>query len=143
MTTIEDALTLAALAHRDQVDQTGHPYVYHLMRVVGYAPEEFRIAAMLHDVLEDTEETLDSLEAWDINWDDRKIIELVSRLNGETYEEFITTIVESGNRGAVEVKMADLRDHLHNPNPFPITPQKYLVAYERLNDELIRQRWAS
>ncbi len=142
MIQIEAAMRLASLVHRGQLDKTGHPYVYHLMRVVGYAPEEFRVAAMLHDVIEDTWESPESLRLEGVSQDDIDIIVLVSRLNTETYEEFITRIIDSENEGALRVKIADIKDHLNNPNPFPVTPKKYLVAYERLNDAGYR-RWVS
>lgn len=57
--TLDDAIALAEFAHRKQVDKSGQPYIAHPLRVmlkVAYqnAPNHVKIAAVLHDVTEDT-----------------------------------------------------------------------------------------
>ena len=142
--TIEDAMILAAMAHRGQVDQAGVPYVNHLMRVAAYTEPGYRVAALLHDILEDTDETDGTLEAWGVNFDDRATIRQVTRLNKQhvTYTTYIQGIIDRGSVGALRVKLADLRDHLENPNPI-VDPKKrysltsrYLDARRRLMNEL-------
>src|ERR1700742_4520783 len=64
MSTLERAIVIAAEAHAGQLDKAGAPYILHPLRVmlrVGTAAE--RIAAVLHDVAEDTPWTLDALAA--------------------------------------------------------------------------------
>jgi len=65
----ERALRLAAVAHRDQVRKgSGVPYIEHPLAVAmildraGFA-EDVVIAGLLHDVVEDTEVTLDRIRS--------------------------------------------------------------------------------
>lgn len=59
MPTIERAIELAAQAHSGQVDKAGQPYILHPLRVMlRVEGEQERIAAVLHDVVEDTAVTL-------------------------------------------------------------------------------------
>ena len=66
---IKDAYALAELAHRGQKRNTGEPYIIHPIAVATIAAEELEldantvIAAFLHDVVEDTEYTLDDIRA--------------------------------------------------------------------------------
>ena len=62
MPTFEDALALAALAHKGQYDLAGAPYICHPMRVaLAQTDERARIVAILHDVVEDTPITYEDL----------------------------------------------------------------------------------
>ena len=55
MATLEDAIEIAAQAHAGQVDKAGSPYILHPLRVM-FRVEGVRerIAAVLHDIVEDT-----------------------------------------------------------------------------------------
>jgi (p)ppGpp synthase/HD superfamily hydrolase len=62
MATLERAIALAATAHAGQVDKAGQPYILHPLRVMlRVVSEHERIAAVLHDVVEDTSVTLQVL----------------------------------------------------------------------------------
>jgi (p)ppGpp synthase/HD superfamily hydrolase len=62
MATLERAIALAATAHAGQVDKAGQPYILHPLRVMlRVASEHERMAAVLHDVVEDTSVTLQVL----------------------------------------------------------------------------------
>jgi (p)ppGpp synthase/HD superfamily hydrolase len=62
MPTIERAIAIAAAAHAGQLDKAGQPYIYHPLRVMlGVEGLHARMAAVLHDVVEDTEVSLDAL----------------------------------------------------------------------------------
>lgn len=62
MSTLERAIALAAEAHAGQFDKAGQPYILHPLRVMLRLSEENeRIAAVLHDVVEDTAVTLERL----------------------------------------------------------------------------------
>jgi len=85
----------------------------HLVRVAsrfsGYTAQG--IAGWLHDSVEDgyaTEEELRGLFPDEVV----DIVMIVSRRDGETYDDFITRILESGNSGAVDVKIIDLTVNL-------------------------------
>lgn len=64
MATLERAIAIAAAAHAGQVDKAGQPYILHPLRVMlAVHSEDERIAAVLHDVVEDTAVTLVDLRA--------------------------------------------------------------------------------
>ena len=62
MATLEQAISLAAKQHEGQVDKANAPYILHPLRVMLNVPTiEHKIVAVLHDILEDTETTIEDL----------------------------------------------------------------------------------
>jgi (p)ppGpp synthase/HD superfamily hydrolase len=60
--TVDDAIALASTAHAGQTDKAGRPYIEHPLRVMHRVEGEHeRMAAVLHDVLEDTPTTTEDL----------------------------------------------------------------------------------
>lgn len=117
MSTLERAIEIAASAHAGQRDKAGLAYILHPLRVMlAVSTPEARIAAVLHDVVEDTSWTLDRLEAEGF---DAPILEAVSLLTHEpgseppSEDEYLAYVARAGaNTIAREVKIADLRDNL-------------------------------
>lgn len=64
MSTLERAIEIATEAHRGQRDKAGNDYIGHPLRVMaaGKTPEE-KIVGVLHDVVEDSDWTLEELAA--------------------------------------------------------------------------------
>ncbi len=102
-------ISLIALWHAGQL-YAGRPYYLHPVEVAGLIPDasdtEFH-AALLHDVLEDTNISADDLSAHGYSDAIIDILHLVSKLPGETYFDFIRRVIASGNVSAVKVKFAD------------------------------------
>jgi (p)ppGpp synthase/HD superfamily hydrolase len=73
--------------------------------------EAAMMAAVLHDVVEDTEWTLDGLRAEGIPEEVLEAVECLTRRKDESYEEFIDRVRK--NRIAQEVKIADLEDNMN------------------------------
>jgi (p)ppGpp synthase/HD superfamily hydrolase len=108
---LEKAIIIATNAHKGQVDKAGKPYILHPLRVMfSRRNETERICAVLHDVIEDTEITLDYLKNEGFTVDVLSVLDAVTRRNDETYEEFINRIIK--NKMACYVKLADLRDNM-------------------------------
>lgn len=110
MSTIERAIEIAAAAHAGQVDKAGAPYILHPLRVMlRMTTGNERIAAVLHDVVEDSRWTLDLLRAEGFSEDIVRAIDSVTRREGETYEAFVARagLDPVGRR----VKLADLEDN--------------------------------
>jgi len=64
MSLLERAIEIAVTAHKDQVDKAGKPYILHPLRLMfKMQTENEMIAAALHDVVEDTDWTIQRLEA--------------------------------------------------------------------------------
>jgi (p)ppGpp synthase/HD superfamily hydrolase len=69
------------------------------------------MAAVLHDVVEDTEWTLERLRAEGVPEAVLEAVECLTRRKDESYEEFIARVRK--NRIAHEVKIADLEDNMN------------------------------
>jgi len=55
---LEQAISIASLAHEGQLDKGGEPYILHPLRVMMKLKDyDLRIIAVLHDVIEDTKVT--------------------------------------------------------------------------------------
>lgn len=66
-------------------------------------------AALLHDVVEDTEITFEELKFLEIPDDIISILRLLTHDDDIPYKEYVQKIKDSGNRIAKAVKLADLR----------------------------------
>ena len=102
------ALKLCFNAHKDQVDKSGLPYVFHPFHLAEQMRDEnTTVVALLHDVVEDTDYTLDDLR--DMGFGD-EIIEALSYMTHDPsvpYMEYVKKIKE--NEIARKVKLADLK----------------------------------
>ena len=111
MPTLEDAILLAAQAHRGQVEKAGQPYILHLLRVMlRVETAEEQIVAVLHDLVEDTSSTLDDLRALGYSEAIVQALDGLTRRSTETYEEFVSRAI--ANPLARRVKLADLEDNM-------------------------------
>ncbi len=85
MGTLERAIEIAAGAHAGQVDKAGEPYILHSLRVMlrVTSPEE-RMAAVLHDVVEDTCVSLQDLISEGFSSEVVSAIEALTKRSGES-----------------------------------------------------------
>lgn len=105
----ELALQIAQKAHAGQVDKAGKDYILHPMTVASYMDTDIeKTIAYLHDVLEDTDVTVDALRKIFPNEIVDTLITLTHRKD-ESYFEYIQRVSKS--KLAKKVKVADL---LHN-----------------------------
>lgn len=101
------ALGIAFDVHKEQFDKSGMPYVFHpFFLACQMTTEEEVIVALLHDVVEDGDITLEDLAACGFNFDIIKALSLLTRDDDMTYMEYIEQIKQSPL--AVKVKLADL-----------------------------------
>ena len=102
------AMRLCFDAHKDQVDKSGMPYVFHPFHVAEQMQtEETTIVALLHDVVEDTDYTIDDLRAMGFPEAVTDALALMTHTKGVPYMEYVAAI--KGNPIATAVKLADLR----------------------------------
>ena len=112
MATLERAIALAARAHEGQVDKAGAPYILHPLRMMlSVDTPEARMAAVLHDVVEDTAVTLEQLRAEGFPESVIGAVDALTKREAEEddYESFIQRA--GTNAIARQVKLADLRDN--------------------------------
>src|SRR5215217_9307971 len=111
MPNIEDAIKLALEKHHGQTDKAGEPYILHPLRVMAQMQTEVeQIVAVLHDVVEDSDVTLDDLRRMGYSEEIVTAIDHLSRRDGESYDNFIQRI--KPNPLALRVKLGDLRDNM-------------------------------
>ena len=102
------ALKLCFEAHRNQEDKSGMPYVFHPFHLAEQMTDEATtITALLHDVVEDTDYTLEDLRAMGFPPEALDAIELMTHDPAVPYLDYVAKI--KTNPIARTVKLADLR----------------------------------
>ncbi|MEO0556958.1 MAG: HD domain-containing protein [Bacteroidota bacterium] len=111
MSTLERAIVIATEAHAGERDKGGAHYILHPLRVMlSMTTEAEQIAAVLHDVVEDSEWTLDALRGEGFSEEVVRAIDHLTRRDGETYAAFVQRAGE--DPVAARVKAADLIDNM-------------------------------
>lgn len=112
MGTVGEAFELALAAHAGQTDKLGEPYIAHVVRVAARTgSDDQRIVALLHDVVEDTDVTLETVEAR-FGAEIAAAVDAITHRAGEPRADYLVRV--RANRLAAAVKRADLAD---NANP--------------------------
>lgn len=134
------AVAIAAEAHLGQYDKAGAPYIEHPLRLMMRAKtDEERMVAVLHDVVEDSEWTLEALTKEGFPRRVVRAIGALTKREGERYEAFLDRVAE--DRLATRVKLLDLEDNADPSRPLDDSEQtrarlaKYQRALERLRPE--------
>ena len=135
--------------HEGEHDKVGKPYHSHPERVAeDYLPqlwpeadEDTRMAALLHDVIEDCGVTKDDLREEGYSERCIEMVHLLSKPEGDqrSYEEVIDDLIASNNKNAMIIKMADNMDNLawHRlEGLYKIDPDKAKNLFERYNASL-------
>lgn len=109
--TLDEAIQVARRAHEGQLDKGGRPYIGHPLRVMGSLRDEHeRMAAVLHDVVEDTAVTLADLKAAGCPEEVLAAVAAISKQPGEDQTAYLTRV--AANPIARAVKRADIADNM-------------------------------
>jgi (p)ppGpp synthase/HD superfamily hydrolase len=109
---IDRALAIAVEAYRGKTDKAGEAYVLHPLRLMmKFTDDDARITALLHDVIEDSDHTVDSLRAAGVPDHVVDAVEKLSRHADESYEDFILRLAP--DKLARRVKLADIEDNIN------------------------------
>lgn len=101
------AMKLCFEAHKDQLDKSGMPYVFHPFHVAEQMTDEVTtIVALLHDVVEDTDYKLDDIAAMGFGQDVVDALALMTHDKNVLYLDYVAKIKD--NPIAKAVKLADL-----------------------------------
>ena len=102
------ALKLCFDAHKDQLDKSGLPYVFHPFHLAEQMETEYEVcAALLHDVMEDTNTSPEQLVAAGIPETYVNTLGLLTHKDGVAYMDYVEAL--KGDPVARKVKIADLR----------------------------------
>jgi (p)ppGpp synthase/HD superfamily hydrolase len=140
MATLEKAIQIAAQAHEGQKDKSGAPYILHPLRMMmRMESETAMIAAVLHDVVEDSDWTLEQLRGEGFSEEVLQAVNCLTNRDGESYDDFIARV--ETNSVARQVKIADLEDNMNVKRIGEMSPkdlariEKYHRAWRALTEE--------
>lgn len=137
---VRKAFEVAKQAHAGQFDKSGVEYINHPLTVASNVGEDVSaiIVALLHDVAEDTDKTLDDLrEEIPLTAEELQALKLLTHDDSTPYLEYVEQI--SANELAAKVKAADLNHNsdlsrLKNPAAKDLERvKKYRLALEILS----------
>ena len=123
------AMKLCFAAHKDQFDKSGIPYVFHPIHLAEQmSTEETTVVALLHDVIEDTDYTIENLTDMGFKKEITDAIGLMTHAAGVDYFEYVAAI--KNNPIARAVKLADL-NHNSNLSRLDVVDEKALKRREK------------
>jgi hypothetical protein len=132
---IEKALMVAIRAHEGQKRKSGEPYITHPLAVCeAVKTVEEKTVAILHDVVEDSNITLDDLRK-DFPENIVDAVDHVTRRDGEKYKDFI--IRAKRNEIARVVKIADIEHNLKTLPEHHTLRKRYNGALYALKNQTI------
>ena len=106
----QEALKFITLKHNGQKRLNGNPYIIHPIRVSQEVSSDLqKTCALLHDVIEDTETSVEEISKI-FGFEVATIVEILTHRKGESYLDYIKRIVL--NDDAVAIKIADICDNL-------------------------------
>lgn len=121
------ALKLCFDTHKDQVDKSGMPYVFHPFHLAEQMDDEIStVCALLHDVVEDSEMTFDGLSDMGFPSEVIEVLRLLTHEDEVPYMDYVREI--KNNPVARKVKLADLK---HNSDS---------TRVDQVDDRMLR-RW--
>ncbi|MCD0489072.1 bifunctional (p)ppGpp synthetase/guanosine-3',5'-bis(diphosphate) 3'-pyrophosphohydrolase [Pedobacter sp. MC2016-14] len=131
---IRKAFNMALESHKDMRRKSGEPYIYHPIAVAQIAAEEIGlgttsiVCALLHDVVEDTDITLEDIER-EFGKKTAKIIDGLTKISGvfdynsslqaENFRKMLLTLADD-----VRVILIKLADRLHNMRTMDFMPRQ-------------------
>lgn len=134
------ALKLCFDAHKEQPDKSGLPYVFHPFHLAEQMKDEdTTVVALLHDVVEDSDYTLDDLRQMGFSKQVLDAVALMTHDPAVPYMDYIAQI--KANPIARAVKLADLRHNSDLTRLDTVTPQDEARAKKyRKAIRLLKQR---
>ena len=138
---LTNAIEIAARVHEGQQDKAGDPYIFHSMRVMlNLKGETEQICGILHDVIENSEWTLNDLSNEGFSDKVIEVLDCVTIREGEEYHDYIDRVL--ANPAACRVKLEDLRDNIEMTDKLADSDekeeklQKYQNAQRRIKGVL-------
>lgn len=132
MDKINQALEIAKNAHKGQKDRGGHDYIYHPITVALHCEtEDEKVVALLHDVVEDTDVTLDDLQSF--GTEIVMAVDAITKKEGQTLEEYLNIVKD--NEIARKVKIQDITHNMDSTR-LKVVTNKDIERNERYKKEL-------
>ena len=134
---LEKAIAIAAVAHAEQTGKGGEPFILHPLRMMLRCGTDVeRVTAVLHDVVEHTEWTLEQLRGKGFPAEVIDTVDALTRRPEEPYDDYV-------RRAAAQplgrlIKILDLEDNIQRTRSVARTPDeltkvdRYIQALEML-----------
>ncbi len=123
------AMKLCFEAHKDQVDKSGLPYVFHPFHLAEQMTDETTtVVALLHDVVEDSPYTIEDLQRLGFEETILQALALLTHADGVPYMAYVAEIAK--NPIAKAVKLADLR-HNSDLSRLNVVDEKALKRFDK------------
>ena len=130
---LEKTKVFVAKYFKDKVDKGNNPYMEHLEYVSSHGRNETeKIIGLLHDLLEDTDVTVEELKIMGFSSFILETLKLLTRNKAYSYDEYIDQIINSHNESALYIKKIDLEhnmDFTRCPNLDETTREKLQKKY--------------
>lgn len=123
------ALRLCFQKHKNQLDKSGMPYVFHPFHVAETMTDEYSVCtALLHDIVEDTDVTLAQLCDMGFPNEVTDAISAMTHNDDTDYFDYICTL--KSNPIAKAVKLADL-EHNSDLSRLDTVTEKDIQRFEK------------
>ena len=134
---LEQAIKLASIKQYGQKDKANKPYFFHLLYVMNNLDDlNAKIVGVLHDILEDTDITINDLFKYGFSEDIVIAVEILTKSKNQKYMDYIENIKK--NYIATKVKLIDLKHNMDLTRLSEISDNdlkrtiKYIKAYKYL-----------
>lgn len=125
------ALKFCFEAHKEQLDKSGMPYVFHPFHIADQMPDEdCTVVALLHDVMEDTEYGVEDLRVLGFSEAVLTALLLMTHDDDTPYLNYVAAL--KSNPIARTVKLADLK-HNSDLTRLSIVTDKDVQRVEKYN----------
>ncbi len=142
--TLDDALALVVAKFKGITDKDGQPYILHCLRVMlGVTDPAARIVALMHDLVEDTDVTIEDLQTLGFADEIVRGVAMVSHAIDLSYADYVVGL--KTNHLACQAKLSDLRDNYsmdrvayredHREQDAQRV-QRYILSYMFLNNKI-------
>lgn len=113
---VSKASTLIGYLFANVKDKAGEPYIEHCLRVANPLQKEadvdMYVAALLHDVVGDSDFTIDDIELI-FNKNIAQTVDHLTKREGESYSQRTRRLLQSGDIRAIKIKLSDLHDNMN------------------------------
>ena len=133
-TLTKKALSICFDAHKDQRDKSGAPYVFHPFHLAEQMTDEYTVCtALLHDVVEDTDTTLEDLRSEGFPEEVLEALALLTHDADTPYMDYVKRLKH--NPIARAVKLADLA-HNSDPTRLEVMDEWALARAEKYHEAI-------
>ena len=127
-------LSICFDAHKDQRDKSGAPYVFHPFHLAEQMTDEYTVCtALLHDVVEDTDTTLEDLRSEGFPEEVLEALALLTHDADTPYMDYVKRLKH--NPIARAVKLADLA-HNSDPTRLEVMDEWALARAEKYHEAI-------